>query len=145
MRALLLLSASLLLGCAAGSPPDMDPSVVHADTQCPGEGAADTRWLRDASALDAYGAGSSATPPLLLVDMGQRPTAGYRLALPEASWSLVDAQATLRVEFIEPAPGMMLAQVLTRPCLLVALPTVGYRVLRVVDQHGREQARLDPP
>jgi hypothetical protein len=73
---------------------------------------------------------------VVLVAMGRRSTAGYALALASRRAEVKGGVATLSVRFEEPAPGAVLAQVVTSPCLLVALPRKGLREVRVVDAGG---------
>lgn len=80
---------------------------------------------------------------VLLLAMGQRPTAGYQLALAQPSLRIDDGVAVVRVLWMEPAPSSAQAQVLTSPCAMLKLPRKGYERVRVVDQNG--QARLEIP
>lgn len=69
---------------------------------------------------------------LLALSMGRQPTAGYRLALAEARIGYISGdEARIRVRWQEPDPEGVRAQVVTRPCLLVALPSLGVARLRV--------------
>lgn len=57
---------------------------------------------------------------LVFVTLGQRPTAGYSVALDKAHVS----GNTLSLDMLikRPEPGMMVAQVITTPCAVVAVP-----------------------
>jgi hypothetical protein len=148
MAAVLLAAA----GCAHAVP----ATAVRFGAQCGGAGAEPSaRWLgTEAAAREALGtegpidaAGRGALPVdfakegVVLVGMGSRPTAGYALTLSADRAEVKDGVATIAVRFEEPAPGAMLAQMLTSPCLLVALPREGLREVRVVDASGAVRAR----
>ncbi len=77
---------------------------------------------------------------VLLITMGQRPTAGYGLSLLADSARLREGVLTVGVDWQEPRPGYMLAQMLTTPCLLLQLPAVSFHRIQVVDRQG--QVRL---
>jgi len=73
---------------------------------------------------------------LLLVSMGQRSSAGFYLALSESQAQLQDGVVHLSLAWHSPAPGQMTAQMITHPCLLVALPRHAYQGVKVYDQQG---------
>ena len=73
---------------------------------------------------------------VLLIAMGQRPTAGYGLALADEVATVRDGVLTVRVRWREPPPGRRQAQVMTSPCLLATVPDAGFTRIRVVDQNG---------
>lgn len=79
---------------------------------------------------------------VLLVEMGRRPTGGYRLALVEGSLAVRDGIAQLSVTWEEPDDDDVVTQVMTSPCLLVTLPRASYREIVVVDQRERQRAQL---
>jgi len=78
---------------------------------------------------------------VLVLAMGSRSTAGYGLSLAEGSATVRDGVLTVRVDWGEPPPGALLAQVMTSPCLLVKMPAASFERIRVVDQQG--QVRLE--
>jgi len=80
---------------------------------------------------------------VLLVEMGQRPTTGYRLLLSDTGVVVTEAKAVLRLDWQQPPPGAMLAQMLTSPCLLLSLPFAGYTEVAVVDDDGKRGLVLD--
>ncbi|TVP57063.1 MAG: protease complex subunit PrcB family protein [Halomonadaceae bacterium] len=67
---------------------------------------------------------------VLLVALGQRPTPGYGARLERASASAED-RISLQLAATEPDPGSMLAQVITTPCVAMAIPPSGWRSLSV--------------
>jgi hypothetical protein len=79
---------------------------------------------------DAEGDGDD--PLLVAVSRGPQPTAGYSLALDSAT--LDHGTAVLTVRWETPAAGSMQAQVITHPCLVVAVPRAPVERVRVVDQ-----------
>lgn len=153
--ALLALAAVLLaVACAAQKHGhqhgEAKATVVRADTQCGGEASAPTaRWISNEGALRAaLGAGGvfgvEAVSPavdfakegVLAIHMGQRTTGGYGLALHDPTVTIADHVGTVVVRFEEPAPGMMVTQVLTSPCLLLRMTRGSLREVRVVDPAG---------
>jgi hypothetical protein len=155
---LALAGAALAVACASGkparSPASVTAVVVRASAQCGGEQSSPSaRWLGSEgtfrAAMGAGGAfGAEPEPPLdfrregvLAVYMGQRPTAGFSLALADAKVAIAGGVATVVVEFREPAPGLAQAQVLTSPCLLVRMPRGDLREVRVVDPGGTVRAQ----
>ena len=147
-------AAALLGACAAHRHGLATAAVLRAGAHCGDPAGPSARWIGDEAGLRAaLAAGSAlaapAEPParvdlsregVLAISMGTRPTAGYALALHETAVAVADGVATVVVRFDEPAPGAMLAQVLTSPCLLVRIPRDGLREVRVVDPAGVARA-----
>ena len=80
---------------------------------------------------------------LLLIWMGDKPTGGFAIdLLPEQS-SIRQKTAILTVEWIEPAPGAMVTQMLTQPYLLVRIDKNDFNRIEVVDQRGQKHIDLD--
>lgn len=77
---------------------------------------------------------------VFVISMGLRPTAGHSLSLAQERARLEHGVVTIPVIWREPAPGVITAQVITRPCLIVALEKRRYAGVRVVDQGGVERA-----
>ncbi len=82
---------------------------------------------------------------LLWVNMGPRPTGGYRLELADPTARVRQSVATLQVTWQRPAPGSFVTQALTSPCLLLKMPHTGIRKIEVVDQDGRRRAEVALP
>lgn len=68
-----------------------------------------------------------------LIELGQRPSGGYGLAVSRQADRRGDI-LRLRATFIEPGPDAMVTQALTAPCALVRLP---------VGEEAREEARIE--
>ncbi len=79
---------------------------------------------------------------VLLVGMGQQPTAGYAVALASSEVEVAGSKAIVRVRWTPPPPGAVTAQVITSPCLLVELPRGAYGEILVEDVLGRRIAEL---
>lgn len=77
---------------------------------------------------------------VFIISMGLHPTAGYRLSLAPARAHMEDGVVTIPVIWHKPAPGAITAQVITQPCLIVALEKHHYTGVRVIDQNGVERA-----
>ena len=80
---------------------------------------------------------------IFVISMGLHPTAGYSLSLAHARARLEYDVVTIPLIWHEPARGAITAQVITQPCLIVALEKRQYAGVRVVDQSGVERARLE--
>ncbi len=66
---------------------------------------------------------------MVFVTLGQRSTAGYSVGLDEFS---VDQKVlTLRMRVREPAPGKMVAQAMTSPCVVLAVSPVDWQRVKV--------------
>ncbi|MFO7642228.1 MAG: protease complex subunit PrcB family protein [Candidatus Competibacteraceae bacterium] len=151
---ILLMSA----GCAQPEPganATLPVQSSYSDSQCVGLERPTVMWIADAETWRSwYGRITStrlpAPPPpavdfsregVLLLAMGSRSTAGYGLSLAEGAATVRDGVLTVRVDWGEPPPGALLAQVMTSPCLLVKMPAASFERIRVVDQQG--QVRLE--
>jgi hypothetical protein len=77
---------------------------------------------------------------VFVISMGLRPTAGHSLSLAQKRARLEHGVVTIPVVWHEPVPGAITAQVITQPCLIVALEKRRYAGVRVVDQSGVERA-----
>lgn len=82
---------------------------------------------------------------VLVLAMGQRPTAGYHVALAGKPLKIEKGIAVVPIVWEEPAPDSFQAQVLTSPCTMIKLPRMGYGDVRVVDQGGRVRFELPAP
>lgn len=87
---------------------------------------------------------SLAAVPYVLVEMGTRPTGGYGIAVARAA-ELRGETVTLQATFIGPAPGAILTQALSSPCVLVRLPAGRYATVEVRDETGTVRARGGVP
>ncbi|MEE8243469.1 MAG: protease complex subunit PrcB family protein, partial [Pseudomonadales bacterium] len=59
---------------------------------------------------------------------------GYAFRL--TSVQTIGTSAVIEVEWLEPSPDAVLAQVMTHPCLVVGIESAGYDTLTVSDQNG---------
>lgn len=160
MMPLVLLSA-LAGGCAAtGGQQALQAEQIYADGLCGRtQSSAAARWIAGPEELEMlrqsfghYRLGPPTLPEVdfdtrgvLLVHMGKRRTSGYGLALPEEDPAhMDDGVATVTLEWREPADGVMVAQVLTSPCVMVSLPKAGLQRIDVVDQTGSRRLSLEP-
>jgi protease stability complex PrcB-like protein len=135
-----------LLGAEGGAcSPDREVpvTVLRGGAQCGGAAAGPSvRRLGSAEELTAAFAGElgGAAPAVdfeavavLLVAAGQRPTAGHAVELAAPRAAVKDGVALVQVALRAPGPGAMTAQVVTSPCLVVALPRAGLGEVRVAD------------
>lgn len=128
-------------GCAADR--EVPVTVVRGGAQCGGDAAGPSvRRLASAAELQAaFSAELGAAAPavdfegaaVLLVAAGQRPTAGHAVELLSARAPVKDGVALVQVALRGPPAGTMAAQVVTSPCLVVALPRAGLAEVKVVN------------
>lgn len=93
--------------------------------------------------------GRSVAPPgfsfdeeiALLVEMGEQPTAGYRLAPGAATAPIRAGVAEVRLNWEVSPAGAIAAQMVTSPCILIGLGRGAYASVRIIDQHHRERLR----
>lgn len=149
----------LATGCAVpASDSESLPAVrvLHEAAFCAGGEGRRAEWLADASAYQSLWQRTVARVPpegapavdfsrwsvLYLAD-AQRPSAGAGFRF--VSWRFEPAagDATLQVS-LEGAAGYQ-AQVITRPCLFLALPRGAYHRVTVIDQDGRIWAGVARP
>ncbi len=113
-------------------PPQVGVKALMQSAYC-GSAEMGVEWLQGGKLYQQFAVGGSR---LLLISMGQQRSAGYSLALLSETTTVVDGQISIQVAWNSPPPGMMMAQVVTRPCLLLALTAQNYKGVQVVDQTG---------
>ena len=129
-------------GCAADR--EVPVAVVRGGAACGGDAPAVRRLSSPEALAAAFPAGPGGAAPaadfeggaVLLVAAGQRPTAGFELTLASPRAPVKDGVALVRVAVREPPPGAVVAQVVTSPCLVVALPRAGLAEVKVADGAG---------
>ncbi len=80
---------------------------------------------------------TSGEPPevlLLSVYKGPQPTPGFSFSLSAAR--VVQGTAELTVQWHEPDPNMVQAQMMTNPCLVIGIEPGGYSTVRVRESDG---------
>ena len=85
------------------------------------------------------------TEHVITIQMGQKPTGGYGIELAEPDATLNDGEALIRLRWIEPAPGAIVTQILTSPCLIVSLPKGAYEEIVIMDEKGNVQETVSLP
>ncbi len=101
----------------------------------PGDGAP------DAPATSPPEKAAAQSPLMVAISRGRQPTPGYSLTLEGAHRR--GRTAVVSVQWHVPKPGAVLAQVITYPCLVVALPQADFRRVEAVDQSGALLGSLD--
>ncbi|MBY6192710.1 protease complex subunit PrcB family protein [Marinobacter hydrocarbonoclasticus] len=135
----------LLAACSAkGGPGEGEGVMVRQITQSAycgltGPGVAFLRSEADREALLDVSGQNMATDvvrkvdlsreALVMVTLGQKPTAGYSVGLQSALAQGKSLVLDMRVS--EPAPDMMVAQVITSPCVVLAVEPRGWQQIRV--------------
>jgi hypothetical protein len=82
---------------------------------------------------------------IVRVDMGEKPSGGYRLDLRSEELSLSGQTARFAMEWQIPDPDSMQIQMVTYPCLYLKIAKGEYKRLTVVDEEGNEKHALDLP
>ncbi|MBI4849724.1 MAG: protease complex subunit PrcB family protein [Nitrospirae bacterium] len=82
---------------------------------------------------------------ILLVEMGQRSTAGHEIGLAGNAVSVSNAIADVKISWIEPREVYVTAQVITSPCVIIKLPKGNYSHVRISDQNNKVRVELDVP
>jgi hypothetical protein len=140
------LAGVVLAACASGgssiSTTDVSVRQVTQSAQCgltgPGIAYVQTEAEREAL-LDLNGQNmvtgavrqvDLARESIVIVTLGQKPTAGYSVGLAETR---ADGDVlNLVMSVTEPPPDAMTAQVITSPCVVLALPADGWQQVRVM-------------
>ena len=79
------------------------------------------------------------SPGLVVVEMGQRPTGGYKLHLDPNQTGLEDDVLKIGFDWRAPRLDAAVSQALTSQCVAVALPTGTYKKVEVLDQLGNKR------
>jgi PrcB C-terminal len=74
---------------------------------------------------------------VIAIYMGRQNTAGYHVRPATTATLHADGTLEIPVEWTEPGPDTLQAQVITSPCVLVAVTAGDFRTVRVVDAQGR--------
>jgi hypothetical protein len=136
----------------------VEARVLHASARCGGETAsatllqADTAvpvpLLQDRMPSDGTGLPLQVPPgtSALWIAMGLQPSSGYELDLGSGGASAVGDTLIVSVKWQEPMADRHYAQVITFPCMVLALQQGRFRSVRVVDEEGvvRIDSILDP-
>ncbi len=154
----LLLAAGVLAtlgGCAdlARDPDGIEVSEVRRLSNCGTEsGAAAVTLLPTANAvrdwqrargIDLTDGGVLPPGAFAVVEHGARNTGGYSVAVLRQARSAGDV-VSLYANFLEPNSELR-AQMLTSPCVLVALPPGDFRIVELLDSVGRRRAISNEP
>lgn len=115
-------------GCANAAP--LEALAVLTHDRCEGlvagvseVGYADLAAIRGGAARAASDANDTPGHALIAVSRGDQPTPGYGFRLIAAERS--DANAVVTLAWDTPSADAILPQVLTHPCIVVALPRAG--------------------
>ncbi len=115
-----------------GTTSDKSAVTVFAD-------ANELRQWQDQRGLKLIDGDAVPAGPYAVVEMGQRPSGGYGVAISRKAGIRRDL-VVLKGTFLSPAEGSAVAQVVTSPCVLVGLPAGFNRGVVVFNQAGEIQA-----
>ncbi len=77
----------------------------------------------------------------ILVEMGQRPTLGYRITLPAPpKLEIGDDRLDVTLDWRQPSPDAFLGQAISSPCLLLKLKRGNYHSVKILDERGNTRA-----
>lgn len=164
----LMLTAPFIFGCvntpsgASADAKGVAIEPVHADSVCSGSPRVPKAlWINSHQDLKRQwqrmlshriGAGKPSIPQvdwethgIVMVHMGQKTTGGYRLELAQPHGRLQADSAMVSVNWIEPPPGAIAAQVITSPCLVFKIQRGEYHSVVIVDQSGGQRAKAELP
>lgn len=134
---------------ANGGATEMNARALASNAQCAKQQSTSVVEINSNAELNARLPGFSAdinamlkNQRVLVISMGTRPTSGYFLNLAQTRAPLDGKMLTLFVTWHEPAANSILAQVITQPCLVVAVEKGEYNQVRIVDQSGIMRAQL---
>jgi len=78
----------------------------------------------------------------VLVSLGMKPTPGYALRLENPVVPVENGVARITLHSTEPAPGSIMAQMITHPCLLVSIERDNYKAIQVMIE-GKDSLTLE--
>ena len=125
--------------------------VLQTGIQCGGNAVdVNARWIENAAQLESFGRQHNLAivdvdftqSMVLLVEMGEKPTLGYRLGLAQPEARVIEGRAEVVLEWREPPKEMMVGQMMTSPCLLLKLARDHYQKVWLIDQQGNRKATL---
>ncbi len=129
--------------------------ALYAGVRCGrAESGAKASWILDAVQLQSFynGFRKEEVPivdfdrtRVVLLEMGQRSTLGYRLALANTQARIIEERAEVLLEWVAPGRGMMVGQMLTSPCLLLKLERGAYHQVAFKNSAGVEKMVLNTP
>jgi len=160
MLTMACISLSMLVLCGMGQRGDAPPmelkvNVLFEDTRGPDNSLEPSaEWIDSQAALErVYTATATLQLPaeaslsipeidfttnrVLLVRMGRKPTPGYAIQLHPEHCKISQDTAFISLRWSEPAPGSVLAQMITSPFILLKLEKQGYSSVNVMNQHGK--------
>ena len=73
---------------------------------------------------------------IIVISMGQQPTPGYAIEVPEGSVTLRGTSLAISTIWKQPPEDAILAQMLTSPCIAFTIPTTQYTTVEIKDQDG---------
>lgn len=160
-----LIAGWLLAGCQsgpgagnAGERKPLSAERIWQSGQC-AQRTAGSRWVEDRAGLERVVRAAGPWSPdsvevempevdfsrhrPVLIALGEQSSAGYGLALQRDTLDVQGDRAVLRIAVTRPAADSMQAQVVTSPCMLVAVERDGYAALEIIDSQGGRHGKLE--
>jgi len=159
LQSLLIVMGVLSITSNAIADPAMKPATeIFAGSRC-GSDAKALEWITDTVRLDTLRSHLAEQAPaneplptidlvtesVFLLSMGTQPTPGYRVSPAPSAPKLDGNTLTISMHWRQPPEGLMLAQVITTPCLLFSVENGDYQQLQIVDQNGQQRLTASRP
>ncbi len=90
-------------------------------------------------------AGAASLIGVLVVEMGQRPSAGYSLEVIDGASRVENNTLFLAMRWNSPDLGAHVSQVLLSPCKVIPRPKGEYERVVLIDQRGEQRAEVALP
>lgn len=145
--AIIFMLSGLVLGCTSEP---VKIKEVYASNQCAlgQEGVRVVETMAELNAIKAPRARFDAAAPaeagidfeqhhLIVVAMGSQPSSGYGVVLADDKGEVRSGGVHLAIEFQRPSSDKVYAQMMTSPCLVVALPKGSYNQIIVRNKRLR--------
>lgn len=156
--AVAMMAGSLLTACTANTTAEStvpDWTIVKSGLHC-GTDQSVAQWLTSDEALRSKLQNRQTLPEsapksvqkypnhwVIYLSRSQKPTPGYGIQINGVH--RLDAETLeLDIAWPTPQPGKLLAQIITRPCAIIALEKDSYSAIRFRDENG-EEVKLNIP
>lgn len=90
-------------------------------------------------------AGVASLAGVFIVEMGQRPTAGYSLEVIDGASRIEDGTLIIAMRWESPALDANVSQVLVSACKVIPRPKGNYDRVVLIDQRGEQRAEVTMP
>ena len=137
-KAIFCFSAFMLLKACAGTgeaeeKKELFAEAMYQSTRC-NIAREEVKLITDLASISQYeSVNPSADKHVLMLAMGSKPSAGYRISLDSEIALIENDVLLLPVSFMSPPKGAMTASVITSPCMVVSVEKGNYSSIKVND------------